>query len=52
MDEQNLRAEVRTRLSAEGAEPGQLTLEQFAAFIRSDATRWVKVVKASGATAD
>ncbi len=45
-------AEVRTRLSAEGAEPGQLTLEQFAAFIRSDATRWVKVVKASGATAD
>jgi tripartite-type tricarboxylate transporter receptor subunit TctC len=44
--------EVRTRLSAEGAEPGRLTLDQFAAFIRTDAARWMKVIKASGATAE
>lgn len=44
--------EVRTRLSTEGAEPGSLTLDQFAAFLRTDATRWAKVIKASGATAD
>ena len=42
--------EVRTRLSAEGAEPGSLTLDQFATFIRADAARWAKVIKASGAT--
>lgn len=44
--------EVRTRLTSEGAEPGQLTLDQFATFIRTDAARWVKVIKTSGATAD
>jgi tripartite-type tricarboxylate transporter receptor subunit TctC len=44
--------EVRTRLSSEGAEPGGLTLDQFAAFIRADAARWMKVIKASGATAE
>ena len=44
--------EVRARLSTEGAEPGHLTLDQFAAFIRTDAARWMKVIKASGATAE
>ncbi|HTD90530.1 MAG TPA: tripartite tricarboxylate transporter substrate binding protein [Burkholderiales bacterium] len=44
--------EVRARLSAEGAEPGNLTLDQFAAFIRTDAARWMKVIKASGAVAE
>ena len=44
--------EVRARLSNEGAEPGGLTLDQFAAFIRADAARWMKVIKASGATAE
>jgi tripartite-type tricarboxylate transporter receptor subunit TctC len=44
--------EVRTRLSTEGAEPGSLTLDQFATFIRADAVRWMKVIKASGATAE
>jgi tripartite-type tricarboxylate transporter receptor subunit TctC len=42
----------RKRLSGEGAEPGSLTLDQFAAFIRTDALRWSNVIKASGATAD
>ncbi len=44
--------EVRARLSTEGAEPGSLTLDQFAAFIRADAARWIKVIKASGATVE
>ena len=44
--------DVRARMSNEGAEPGNLTLDQFAAFIRADAARWMKVIKASGATAE
>jgi tripartite-type tricarboxylate transporter receptor subunit TctC len=44
--------EVRTRLSTEGAEPGALSLDQFAMFVRADAARWIKVIKASGATAE
>lgn len=44
--------EVRKRLAGEGAEPGVLTLEQFAAFIRADAAQWLKVIRASGATAE
>jgi tripartite-type tricarboxylate transporter receptor subunit TctC len=44
--------EVRKRLASEGAEPGHLTLDQFTAFIRSDAARWLQVVRVSGATAD
>jgi tripartite-type tricarboxylate transporter receptor subunit TctC len=44
--------EVRARLSTEGAEPGRLSQDQFAAFIRADAVRWTQVIKASGATAD
>lgn len=44
--------DARTRLSNEGAEPGRLTLNQFVAFIRADAARWMKVIKASGATAE
>jgi tripartite-type tricarboxylate transporter receptor subunit TctC len=44
--------EVRTRLGNEGAEPVKLTLEQFAAFLRADATRWTKVIRASSATAE
>ncbi len=44
--------DVRTRLANDGAEPGKLTLDQFAALIRSDAARWAKVIKVSGATAE
>jgi tripartite-type tricarboxylate transporter receptor subunit TctC len=44
--------EVRTRLSNEGAEPGTLALDQFAAFIRTDAERWKNVIRVSGAKAD
>lgn len=45
-------AEVRKRLSMEGAEPGNLSQDQFIAFIRADAARWAKVIRASGATAE
>jgi tripartite-type tricarboxylate transporter receptor subunit TctC len=44
--------DVRTRLANDGAEPGKLTLDQFTALIRSDAARWTKVIKVSGATAE
>ena len=45
-------ADVRARLTAEGAEPGTLTQDQFTALIRADAARWMKVIRYSGATAD
>ena len=41
-------AEVRERLFNDGAEPGNLTLDQFTAFIHTDAARWAKVIKAAG----
>ena len=44
--------DVRARLATEGAEAGKLSLDQFAAFIRTDAARWLKVIRASGATAE
>ena len=44
--------DIRERLARDGAEPGALTREQFAAFIRADAARWSRVVKASGAKAE
>jgi tripartite-type tricarboxylate transporter receptor subunit TctC len=44
--------EIRTRLANDGAEHGKLTSEQFAALIRADATRWTKIIKLSGATAE
>ena len=45
-------AEVRERLLNDGADPGNLTLDQFAALIRSDAARWAKVIKDAGVKAD
>lgn len=44
--------ELRKRLAGEGAEVGNLTLEKFAAFIRSDALRWRALIKTAGVTAD
>jgi tripartite-type tricarboxylate transporter receptor subunit TctC len=45
-------AEVRERLLNDGADPGNLTLDQFAALIRADAARWAKVIKDAGVKAD
>jgi tripartite-type tricarboxylate transporter receptor subunit TctC len=44
--------EFRERIANDGGEPGALSQEQFAAFIRVDAARWAKVVKESGAKAE
>ncbi|MGO4306302.1 Bug family tripartite tricarboxylate transporter substrate binding protein [Cupriavidus sp. RAF12] len=43
---------MRERLVAQGADPVGNTPEQFAAFIRSEHTKWAKVVKDSGAKVD
>jgi tripartite-type tricarboxylate transporter receptor subunit TctC len=45
-------AEVRERLYNDGAEPGNLTVYEFSAFIRADAARWAKLIKAAGIKAD
>jgi tripartite-type tricarboxylate transporter receptor subunit TctC len=42
----------RERMLAADFEPTVLTPEKFAAFIRSETTKWAKVVKASGAKAE
>lgn len=40
--------DVRDRLLAEGGEPGNLTVEQFAAFTRAEYAKWGKVIRAAG----
>lgn len=44
--------DVKERLAAEGAEPGRMKPEQFAAHIKSEIARWAPVIKASGARQD
>ena len=44
--------DIRERLAADGGEPIAMTTDQFTAFIRADAARWMKVIKTSGASAD
>jgi tripartite-type tricarboxylate transporter receptor subunit TctC len=44
--------EVIARLASDGAEPGGDTPAEFAAYIRSEAERWGKVVKTAGIRAD
>jgi tripartite-type tricarboxylate transporter receptor subunit TctC len=43
-------AEVRNRLSADGADPVGSTPGEFATFLRSETTKWAKVVKQAGIT--
>ena len=45
-------ADVRARLYNDGAEPGNLAGEDFNAFVRADAARWAKVIKAAGIKAE
>jgi tripartite-type tricarboxylate transporter receptor subunit TctC len=40
--------DTRKRLADQGINPGALTADQFAAFIRSERTKWAKVVKDVG----
>jgi tripartite-type tricarboxylate transporter receptor subunit TctC len=44
--------DVGERLLAQGLEPASSTPEEFSAYIKSEMTKWAKVVKASGAKAD
>ena len=44
--------EMRERLANDGAEPGTLTQREFAAFLQTDAARWARVIKVSGAKAE
>ena len=44
--------DIKQRFSAIGAEPGGISPEQFAAFIKSETAKWAKIVKESGATVD
>jgi tripartite-type tricarboxylate transporter receptor subunit TctC len=44
--------DMRERLTNDGAEPGKLTVDEFGAFIRADAARWAKVIKAAGIKGD
>ncbi len=41
--------DVGERLTAEGAEPGGSTPEQFSAFIKAEGERWAQVIRATGA---
>lgn len=47
-------AEMRERLANDGAEPATppMTQREFAAFIETDAARWARVIKLSGAKAE
>ena len=43
---------VRAKIKEQGGEVVSETPEQFATFIKSESTKWGKVVKESGASAD
>jgi tripartite-type tricarboxylate transporter receptor subunit TctC len=44
--------DVSERLLSQGIEPASSTPEEFSAYVRSEMTKWAKVVKASGAKAE
>ncbi len=49
---QELVAYAKANLEQSGGEPGRLTPDQFAVFIKSETAKWAKVVKESKATVD
>jgi len=45
-------ADLKERLATLGAEPGSMSVDAFARYVREEITKWTKVVKDSGATPD
>ncbi len=45
-------ADLKERLATLGAEPGSMSTDAFARYVREEITKWAKVVKDSGATPD
>jgi tripartite-type tricarboxylate transporter receptor subunit TctC len=45
-------ADLKERLATLGAEPGSMSQEAFARYVREEVIKWAKVVKDSGATPD
>jgi len=45
-------ADLKERLAGLGAEPGSMSQEAFARYVREEVIKWAKVVKESGATPD
>lgn len=44
--------DTRARIAAEGGEPGNMTVAQFASFIRAESAQWAKVIRAAGIKGD
>jgi tripartite-type tricarboxylate transporter receptor subunit TctC len=51
LNKQLATAEMQERISSLGAQPLAMTPDEFSRFVRSEITKWSKVVKESGATA-
>jgi len=45
-------SDLKERLATLGAEPGSMSVDSFARYVREEITKWTKVVKDSGATPD
>jgi tripartite-type tricarboxylate transporter receptor subunit TctC len=41
-------ADVREKLASQGAEPANMSTEEFARFVKEDTRRWSETIRASG----
>ena len=47
-----IKPDMREKLIAQGAEPAPTTPEQFAAFVKSEITKYAKIIKEAGIKAE